>query len=110
MQPTKDQTTGIIERIAYGLILAVMMKMVQRGYMTADEAPYYAAGIVGGAGSAYAWWINRPKAILQAAGSIPDPNSPTGLTQIVTTPELAQATPENPNIVASTTNAVVRAT
>lgn len=92
---TKDQTTGVIERLAYGAILALMMKLVQKGYIDADMAAYIAGGVVAAAGAVYAWWINRPKAIAVAAASIPG-------TTVVTTPELAAATPDQTNIVSST--------
>lgn len=101
MQPNKDQTTGVIERLAYGAILAVMMKLVQKGYIDADMAAYIAGGLVASAGALYAWWINRPKALLQSAASVPNPGSPTGLTQIIASPELAAATPSQSNIMSS---------
>ena len=47
----------------------------------------------------YAWWVNRPKAILQSAAAVPG-------TTVVTVPEIAHATPET-NIVSATTNVVV---
>lgn len=107
MQTSKDQATGVIERLAYGAILALMMKLVQKGYIDADMAAYIAGGVVAAAGSIYAWWINRPKAILKAAAAVPNPASPTGLTQVITSPQLAQATPDQPNIVSSTQVQVV---
>lgn len=106
--PSKDMTNGVIERLAYGFILALMMKLVQRGYIDADMAAYIAGGAVAAAGSVWAWWINRPKAILIAAANVPDPTSPTGKTQIITSPELARDTPDQSNIVSSGSNAVVR--
>ena len=63
----KDQGTGIIERFSYGLVLAVAMKFVAWGWLSADMAPYVAGGVVGAAGAAYAWWINRPVALMNSA-------------------------------------------
>lgn len=103
---TKDQGTSILERMIYGVALALAMKFVAWGWLDADMAPYIAAGIVAAVGSAYAWWINRPVSIVQAASNLVDPN--TGKkTQVVTSPELAAATPGNPNIVSQADNKVV---
>lgn len=66
---SKDQTTGIAERIAYGAILAIAMKAVERGWISTDMATYIAAGGVTALGSLWAWWINRPAALLTAAGA-----------------------------------------
>lgn len=93
MHPSKDQTTGVAERVLYGVILGFMMSLVRKGYIEADMAPYIATGVVGLVGGAWAWWINRPKAIAQSAAAIPG-------TTVVTTPELAMNTPES-NIVSN---------
>ena len=69
---TKDQTTGVIERAVYGLLMLVFMKLVAKGYMTADEAAYFATGIITAGAALYGWWINRPKAILQSASDLPE--------------------------------------
>lgn len=99
---TKDQGTSIIERILYGIALAVAMKAVAYGWIEADMAPYYAAGLVTLVASAYAWWINRPVAIAKAAENIsPD-------TKVITTPAIAAATPDNPNILSSADVKVVQ--
>lgn len=95
----KDQTTGIIERIIYAAVLALAMKLVQHGYIDSDMATYIATGAVAAFGSVYAWWINRPQAIAQAAANIPG-------TTVVTTPEIAAATPNNANIVSNTATKV----
>lgn len=108
MKPSTDMTMGVTERLAYGVILGLMMKLVAAGWLDADMAPYIAGGIVAAIGSAWAWWINRPANILRSAAQVPDPNSPTGLTRIVASPELAAATPEAGNIVSSANNDVVR--
>ena len=93
--PTKDQASGIFERVMYGVALAAAMKFVQWGWLDAESAPYVAGGIVTLIGGAWAFWINRPKAIAQAAANIPN-------TIVITTPEIAAATPNQSNIVSST--------
>lgn len=100
MNPSKDQATGVAERIIYGLAMGVLMKLVAAGYLDADMAPYVAGGIVTLVGGVWAWWINRPKALLQSAASVPG-------TTVVTTPDLAKATPNEANIVSNTNNKVV---
>jgi hypothetical protein len=90
-----SQATGMVERLIYGAALAAAMRLAQKGYITADEAPWIAGGVVGAVGSAFAWWRNRPVALALAAASIsPD-------TKIVTSPAVAEATPQAPNIVSS---------
>lgn len=64
-----DRVTGILERIIYGLLLGVAMKFVAWGWLDAEMAPYIAAGGVGFVGAAWAWWINRPSALMTAAGN-----------------------------------------
>lgn len=78
----KDQRTGILERVLYSLILAAAMELVKRGYMSPDMATYVAAGGVGAIGSAYAWWINRPTALLNAASA----QLPKNASLVITTP------------------------
>jgi hypothetical protein len=97
--PSKDQTTGIVERVIYGVAMAVLMKLVAKGWLDADMAPYIAGGAVTAVGGAYAWWINRPKAIVQSAAALPG-------TIVVTTHDLAAATPDQSNIVSNKTNEV----
>lgn len=65
----KDQTTGVAERVLYAIILAGAMKLVERGWIDTDMAIYIACGGVTAIGSAWAWWINRPSALLSAAGA-----------------------------------------
>ena len=96
--PSGDQTTGIVERVLYGVALALAMKFVAWGWLDPDMAPYVAGGLVTAIGGAWAWWVNRPKAMLQSAAAVPG-------TTVVTTPALAAATPES-NIVSSATTTV----
>lgn len=115
MTPSKDQTTGMIERVLYGIGMFIAMKLVGLGVLDADSAPWFAGGIVTLIGGAYAWWVNRPQALMVAATAANSPQTvmaaaaavaPTGTT-IVTSPEIAAATPESPNIVSSTVHQVV---
>lgn len=92
-----DQLTAIGEKVVYGVAMAVCMKLVAWGWITSEEAPWYAGGAVTLAGGAYGWWVNRPKNLMIAATN-------AGAT-VITTPELAAATPNNPNIVSSVAEA-----
>ena len=65
----RDQTTGIAERVLYGALLWLTMKGVAIGWFDAEMAAYLAAGGVTLAGAAWAWWINRPAALMNAASN-----------------------------------------
>lgn len=106
MFTTHPRVTGVTERVAYAVLMFFMMKLVKNGYITPEMAEYIALGVIGGAGALYAWWINRPQKIIEAAASVPNPGAPTGKTVIVTTPELANATPAA-NVVSSDVARVV---
>jgi hypothetical protein len=69
----KDQGYGMIERALYGAIMLVAMKFVAKGYISADDAAWIAAGGVTAFGGVYAWWHNRPVSVLNRAGAaVPD--------------------------------------
>jgi hypothetical protein len=89
-----NQTSGITERILYGIAMFLSMRLVSKGVITPEMASYLAGGVVAFVGSMWAWWINRPKAIAQAAASIPG-------TTVVTTDEIAKSTPNQSNIISN---------
>lgn len=95
LRPTWDQIRGPIERLIY----IGLGWLVARGYLTSAEVANWATLILAVAAAGYGWWQNRPKAIVQSAAAIPG-------TAVVTTPELAKATPEN-NIVSNANMKVV---
>lgn len=88
----KDQVTGVAERVVYALAMAILTKLVAKGYIDQDMAAYLAAGAVTLVGGLWAYWINRPQALMNAAV-----NSTPG-TVIVTSAAVANTTP-NDNIV-----------
>ncbi len=47
MNTSKDQVTGMLERVVYGVALALAMKFVSWGLLDADMAPYVAGYFVG---------------------------------------------------------------
>lgn len=93
--PTWDQVKGLIERA----VLIATTFLVAKGYITNEMAALAAQFIIPAAGLFYAWWVNRPKAIVQSAAALPN-------TMVVTTPDLSNNTPET-NIVSNITNKVV---
>lgn len=101
----KEQGTGIAERVAYGAVLFLCMKLVSAGYIDAEMAAYIASGAVAAAGSAWAWWRNRPISLLQSAASVVGTDGQK--TVVIASPELANSTSET-NIVAGDTNEMVR--
>lgn len=93
--PTTDQVKGITDR----LVAVLLTWLVAKGYIGRDDALEYGPIAIALAMAFYAWWVNRPKAIVQSAAAIPG-------TTVVTTPELASGTPEQ-NILSTATNTVV---
>lgn len=96
----KDQVTGISERVLYGFVMAMFGLGVKKGWYDNETAAYLAGGAVTLIGGIWAWWINRPQALIRAAAQS------TPGTVVVTTPEIANATPES-NIVSNQTSKVM---
>lgn len=99
---TADQTKGILERVAYAVVMILTGKLVASGYISADDAAWIAGGAVALVGGTYGWIVNRPKALMQTASQQigADGTKPV----IVASPELASSTPES-NIVSNTSTA-----
>lgn len=75
------------ERMVYGAIIFATAKLVDKGYMTFDMQAYVAAGAVTFIGGAYAWWKNRPAALIDRAAS----QLPPSATLVIATPVTASA-------------------
>jgi len=97
----RDQTTGMFERVLYGVAMGVLTKLVAKGYIDQDLAAYVAAGFVTAVGAAWGWWINRPKALVQSAAAVPG-------TTVITQPALAAATTEVNIVSSDSTKAVTK--
>ena len=96
----QDQVKGMIDRTILVLATWILSKSVSAGWLSqADSAQLLPALIILPA-LAWGWWNNRDKALLQSAGNVIDPktNKPA---IIVTSPEMAAATPGQNNIVSS---------
>lgn len=105
----KDQGGGIIERVVYGVITFLVLRFGSKIGLTADDAAWLGGGTIALAGGAWAWWHNRPVAVLnRAADALPDNAKLVMRTAINATPaEKAEvfALGENtsPKVVAQTT-------
>jgi hypothetical protein len=92
---TFDQIRGPIERVVY----IGLGWLVARGFITSAEVANYATFLLAVLAAFYGWWQNRPQAIAVSAAN-------AGMV-VVTTPAIAQATPEQPNIVSQASVKVV---
>ena len=97
------QISGIADRI----ILVFLTFMASRGWIPVGEVANYAALVLAVLGAFWGWWVNRPKALVEAAAAVPNPASPTGKTIVITSPELAAATPASSTVVSSATTKAV---
>lgn len=104
--PTWDQIKGIAERLITVGLASALSLAVLKGWITKQQAIDYGAElaplIIAAAAAGYAAWHNRPKALVQRAAALPG-------TAVVTTPDLANSTPER-NIVSSAAVEIVPAT
>lgn len=97
---TTDQISGSSDRALLVLVTWFLTYASQKGWITTSDVATLAPAIVAIAGFGWGWWVNRPKAIAMSAASIPG-------TTVVTTPDLAAATPDHSNIVSNTETKVV---
>lgn len=65
-----DQAKAMFERILYGVLMFGLMKLVAKGYISADDAGWIAGGIVSGLGAVWAWWKSRPATLLNRAQTV----------------------------------------
>lgn len=93
---TKDQWQGIAERVL--TILATYL--VAKGYITTSQVGDIVNLGLAVAAVGYGFYINRPTAIAQSAAALPG-------TTVITTPDIAKATPDNNNIISNTENKAV---
>lgn len=81
----RDMTTGVSERVLYGALLALAAKGVSFGWWSSDMAAYIAGGGVTLLGGVYAWWINRPGKLMDAAAA----QMPKNAKLVITTQDTA---------------------
>lgn len=94
-----DQLKGMTDRALAVIATMFLNWLVNKGWLGQSDAATLLPALVLLPSIAYGAWNNRDKALLQSAANVVDPK--TGQkTLIVTSSDLAAATPENNNIVA----------
>lgn len=92
-----EQIKGILERIVTVLITYAVAK----GWFTQGVGAEIGTAVVAVLTAAIGWYLNRPSILAQAV------TDTTPGTKIVTTAAVANALPNNPNVVSNTENKVV---
>lgn len=109
MALTTDQISGIADRTISNTLVwlasFVLAKIAAAGYLDASDIPQLSVALILLGSAAWGCWTNRPIAIAQAAGNILRPDGTK--TVVVTSPEIAAATPGQANIVSNVANTVV---
>jgi len=96
---TKDQLSGGLDRALTVLVTWLLTYLTTKGYITSSQAADFMPLILAIVTAIYGWYVNRPIAIAQSAAALPG-------TTVVTTADIAQATPNEKNIVSNKTNQV----
>jgi|SRR6185312_3391745 len=91
MFPNWSQLSGAVDRVT----LIALTYAASKGWITPSDVAGIATMVVGIAGSVYAFYVNRNTNLAKQAASIPN-------TTVVTTPEIAAATPQLNNVVSTT--------
>lgn len=86
-----SQVSGMLDRV----LIAVGMYAVAKGWISQSDMMQFVALVLAVGGAVWGWYVNRDKALVQAAAAVPG-------TVVVTTPALAAATPDQNNIVSNT--------
>ena len=107
MALTTDQASGIADRTISGtmiwLISFVLGKLAVAGYLAASDVPQLSVAVIILGSAGWGYWVNRPKAIIQAAGNVVGADGRKA--EIIVSPELA-AVPAD-NVKSNVTNKVV---
>jgi hypothetical protein len=99
--PGPDQTKGMMDRAAAVIATWFLGWMVTKGWLGASDSAVLLPAVILLPSIAYGAWVNRDKALIQSAGNVVDPKT-CKPTIIVTSPEMAAATPDQNNIVSNT--------
>ena len=91
----QDQVKGMLDRAIAVLATMFLGWMVKKGWLGESDSATLLPAVVLLPSLAWGWWNNRPTALVQSAANLPG-------TTIVTTPDLADATPFQGNIVSNT--------
>lgn len=102
-QATGATSMGLVAAITW-LVTFTLTKMAKLGYWTESDATQLGVVLVVIGAAAWGAYINRRTALLQKAGNVVGADGEK--TKVLTSPELAQATP-SANVVSNLTNKVV---
>lgn len=61
-----ETVQGIVER----LVLVGFTYLVSKGYLTPDQATHFVTAVVALIAAIWGWYVNRPKALLQATANL----------------------------------------
>lgn len=89
--PSWDQVSGSFDRV----LIALFALAVGKGWISQTDAANYIAILLAVGAGVYGLWVNRQKALVMSVANIPN-------TVVVTSKELATATPGQNNIVSNT--------
>jgi hypothetical protein len=104
---TNPQSMGVIERTALVGATMIAFKIVAILGLDPQYTDWIAFGIIASIGGLIGWWQNRPKILAETVANIPNPESPSGKTIVIGSPELAAATPASPTVISSTEHKVI---
>lgn len=71
----KDQASGAGDRALTVAVTWLITYMTTKGFITPSQAADFLPLVLGIVVAVYGWWVNRPKAVLQAAANIPEVKS-----------------------------------
>lgn len=93
--PSKDQVSAALERFVTIFITWLLTWATSKGYINTSQAAEFGPLILTLLGAGYGLWVAKRSNILLAASNIKG-------TTVVTTPELAEATPTASNVISNT--------
>ena len=102
----QDQIKGMLDRAIAVLATMFLGWCVNKGYIGQGDSATLLPALILLPSLAWGWWNNRPKALLQSAATVVGADGKP--TVIITSPELAAATPENTIVSSATTKAVTK--
>lgn len=88
--PNWSQLTGVADRV----ILILLTYAAAKGWIASTDVAGLATLILAILGAVYAFYVNRNTNLAKQAAAIPN-------TTVITTPEIAKATPDQSNIVSN---------
>lgn len=88
----RDMISGAVDRALGMLITWALTYVAAKGYIAQSSIAELTPALVVLIWAAYGAWVNRPKALVQAAANVPG-------TVVLTTRELSEATPNQENII-----------